>query len=69
MADSTKPPAGPETARGESRQDRLAEALRANLHRRKAQKRGRDEAQADLAGPENPAPTGEQAPTGNQDGQ
>lgn len=58
------PPGAPgavvETARGETRQDRQAAALRANLRRRKAQKRGRDDAQTDAAGPENSAPEGAQ---------
>ncbi|RMD60742.1 MAG: hypothetical protein D6826_11600 [Alphaproteobacteria bacterium] len=38
-----------------AREARLAEALRANLRRRKAQLRGRDEAAA-VAGPESGAP-------------
>lgn len=45
MADPAKPQGGSEKVTAKARQDRLAEALRANLRRRKDQKRGRDAAQ------------------------
>lgn len=51
MADATKSSAGPENDRDAARKARQAAALRANLRRRKDQKRGRDEAQAEVETP------------------
>ena len=39
---------GPKAAKASAKPDRRAEALRANLQRRKAQTRARDEAQRDV---------------------
>ena len=45
MRDKDVPPAPPKTREQGAKPDRLAEALRANLARRKAQKRARDPGQ------------------------
>jgi len=47
MAAGSEMPPGSDKVKSKARQDRLADALRANLRRRKDQKRGQDEAGAE----------------------